>query len=179
MLHTTAQEDEDDPFPGTSEEGPHFRIRDVFTSHHSDSGYDHGYVCVCGVCHWLSHCVGGVCAHWLSHCVGDVCVCVCVYRVPVDVTHYIQDKSLRHRLVLLSLSNSKLGKLFAEQHLPMYTSPQYTGIRMLLLRAIFLLLGCLLYVAETVYYDYFTANGAGLYQDSLNTTDTLEIIALQ
>ncbi len=61
----------------------------------------------------------------------------------------------------------------------MYTSPQYTGIRMLLLRAIFLLLGCLLYVAETVYYDYFTANGAGLYQDSLNTTDTLEIIALQ
>ncbi|XP_064392695.1 potassium channel subfamily T member 1-like [Halichondria panicea] len=118
-----AQEDEDDPFPGTSEEGPHFRIRDVFTSHHSDSGYDHG--------------------------------------VPVDVTHYIQDKSLRHRLVLLSLSNSKLG------------------IRMLLLRAIFMLLGCLLYVAETVYYDYFTANGAGLYQESLNTTDTLEIIAVQ
>ena len=133
-------------------------------------------VCVWCVCHWLSHCVGGVCVcHWLSHCVSGVCVC----RVPVDVTHYIQDKSLRHRLVLLSLSNSKLGKLFAEQHLPMYTSPQYTGIRMLLLRAIFLLLGCLLYVAETVYYDYFTANGAGLYQDSLNTTDTLEIIALQ
>ena len=39
-------DDEDDPFPGEAEAGPHIRIRDVFRSHndngHNDSGYDHG-----------------------------------------------------------------------------------------------------------------------------------------
>lgn len=55
----------------------------------------------------------------------------------------------------------------------------HSGIRLLLLRAVFLLVACILYVVETAYYDYFTAEGAGLYQSNLNTTDTTEIITLQ
>jgi len=37
--------------------------------------------------------------------------CIASYpSVSVDVEHYIHDKSFRHRLTLLSLRNSKIGK---------------------------------------------------------------------
>ena len=39
-----------------------------------------------------------------------VCVCTC-YSVSVDVEHHSQDKTFRERMRLLSLGNSKLGKL--------------------------------------------------------------------
>ena len=97
----------------------------------------------------------------------------------MDVTHYIQDKSLRHRIVLLSLSNSKLGKL-SEPITSLSKQPSTApsaGIRALLLRAVFMLLACLLYVVETVYYDYFTETGGGIYDYSNMTT--LETITLQ
>ena len=45
-----------------------------------------------------------------------------------------------------------------------------------------MLLACMLYVAETIYYDYFTESGGGLYLDNSayeNVNETLDVIALQ
>ena len=36
--------------------------------------------------------------------------CMCPCSVSVDVEHYINEKSLRQRLTLLSLSNGKIGR---------------------------------------------------------------------
>ena len=44
----------------------------------------------------------------LLQCVVYYCCCCC--SVSVEVEHYIHDKSFRQRMILLSLSNSKLGQ---------------------------------------------------------------------